>query len=194
MIAQPVRGADDRVLDHLQSDASGGHGRLSAGHEDAQRFDHAVAASRGDGSLACESSMSGVLGVEIVVLASPAAILFVRGRDLEHGNSGLLHKAQQASAIAAGRFHANALQVAKRPHPGQHLPIALAGRGETMSSQNAILFVHDRRDMQIFVRIHAADDATLYSFDDSHSQPPALTVHERLRRDRIRGQDSHETM
>jgi hypothetical protein len=28
-----------------------------------------------------------------------------------------------------------------------------------MSSQNAILFVHDRRDMQIFVRIHA-DDAT----------------------------------
>jgi hypothetical protein len=50
--------------------------------------------------------------------------------------------------------------------------------------RNAILFVHDRRDMQIFVRIHAADDATLYSFDDSHSQPPALTVHERLRRDR----------
>jgi hypothetical protein len=37
----------------------------------------------------------------------------------------------------------------KRPHPGQHLPISLAGRGETMSSQNAILFVHDRRDMQI---------------------------------------------
>jgi hypothetical protein len=28
-----------------------------------------------------------------------------------------------------------------------------------MSSQNAILFVHDRRDVQIFVRIHAADDA-----------------------------------
>ena len=70
----------------------------------------------------------------------------------------------------------------------------LAGGGETMSSQNAILFVHDPRDMQIFVRIHAADDATLYSFDDSHSQPPALTVHERLRRDRMLGQDSHETM
>jgi hypothetical protein len=30
-----------------------------------------------------------------------------------------------------------------------------------MSSQNAILFVHDRRDMQIFVRIHAPDGATL---------------------------------
>jgi hypothetical protein len=30
-----------------------------------------------------------------------------------------------------------------------------------MSSQNATLFVHDRRDMQIFVRIHAADGATL---------------------------------
>ena len=70
----------------------------------------------------------------------------------------------------------------------------LAGGGETMSSQNAIVFVHDRRDMQTFVRIHAADDATLHSFDDSHSQPPALTVHERLRRDRMRGPDSHETM
>jgi hypothetical protein len=66
-----------------------------------------------------------------------------------------------SAAIAAGRFHANALRVAKRPHPGQHLPIALAGRGETMSSQNAILFVHDHRDMQIFMRIHAADGATL---------------------------------
>jgi len=30
-----------------------------------------------------------------------------------------------------------------------------------MSSQNAILFVHDHRDMQIFMRIHAADGATL---------------------------------
>jgi hypothetical protein len=68
---------------------------------DGQRFDHAVVAPRGDGSLACESSMSGVLGVEIVVLASPASILFVLGRDLEHGNSGLLHKRQEASAIAA---------------------------------------------------------------------------------------------
>jgi hypothetical protein len=25
---------------------------------------------------------------------------------------------------------------------------------------DAILFVHDRRDMQVIVRIHAADDAT----------------------------------
>jgi hypothetical protein len=39
VVAQPVRHADDRVLDHLLSDASGGHGRLSAGHEGAQRFD-----------------------------------------------------------------------------------------------------------------------------------------------------------
>jgi hypothetical protein len=128
---------------------------------DGQRFDHAVVAPRGDGSLACESSMSGVLGVEIVVLASPASILFVLGRDLEHGNSGLLHIPQEASAIAAGRFHANALQVAKRSHPGQHLPIALAGRGETKSSQERDPVRQDRCDMQIFVRIHAADEATL---------------------------------
>ena len=49
----------------------------------------------------------------------------------------------------------------KGAHPGEHLAIALAGRGETMSFENTILFVHDRRDMQIFVRIHAADDPTL---------------------------------
>ena len=125
--------------------------------------------------------MSGVLGVEIVVLASPASILFVLGRDLEHGNSGLLHKPQQASAIAAGRFHANALQVAKRPHPGQHLPMPCGSwRNYEFPERDP---VRPRPPhMQIFVRIHAADDATLQSFDDSHSQPPALTLHERLRR------------
>ncbi len=29
--------------------------------------------------------------------------------------------------------------------------------------------IHDGCDVQIFVRIHAADDATLFSFNDSHS-------------------------
>jgi hypothetical protein len=38
--------------------------------------------------------------------------------------------------------------------------MTLAGCGKTMSSYNAILFVHDRLDMPIFVRIYAADDAT----------------------------------
>jgi len=32
------------------------------------------------------------------------------------------------------------------------------------------------RPLQIFVRIDAADDATPFSFNGSHSQPPALTV------------------
>src|SRR5450432_2036796 len=36
--------------------------------------------------------------------------------------------------------------------------------------------------MQVLVRIDAANDATLDSFDDSHSQPPALIVNEQLRR------------
>lgn len=57
-----------------------------------------------------------------------------------------------------------------------------------------ILLVDDRRDMQILVRVHAPNDTALASFDAIHSQPPACTVDERLRRDRVRGQDSHETM
>jgi hypothetical protein len=34
--------------------------------------------------------------------------------------------------------------------------------------------------VEILVGIHAADDATLSSFDDRHSEPPALTMHEWL--------------
>ena len=93
LIAQPVRGADDRILDQLQCDTPGRYSRLPASHQNPQRFDHAVAASRRHGPLACKGGVGGVLSVEIVVFAPPATILLIRGRDLEDRNPSLLHEA-----------------------------------------------------------------------------------------------------
>lgn len=114
LIAKAVGGADDRVVDHLQGDAPGADRCLSAGHENPQGFDHAVAASRRHGPLACKGGVSGVLGVEIVVLAPPTAILLVWGRDIENRNLGFLHEAQESSAVAAARLYSNALKLTER--------------------------------------------------------------------------------
>jgi hypothetical protein len=71
------------IVDHLQGDAPGAYRRLPASHENPQGFDHPVPASRRHGPLACKSGMGRVLSIEIVVLATPAAILLVGGRNLE---------------------------------------------------------------------------------------------------------------
>ena len=105
--------------------------------------------------------MGRVLRVEIVVLATLAAIVLVRRRDLQNLDPGLLHEAQQPGAIAAGRLDADALELTEGAHPGEHLPIALPGRGKASASQNAVAFIDDRRDMQILVGVDAADDATV---------------------------------
>ncbi len=47
--------------------------------------------------------MRRVLGIEIIVLASPPPILIVRRRDFQDLDPRLLNEAEQASAIAAGR-------------------------------------------------------------------------------------------
>ena len=160
VIPQTVRRTDDRVLDHLQSDAPCRDGGLAASREDAQGLDHSVAASGRNGPLTGEGGMRRVLRIEIVVLAAPAPILIVRRRDLQDLNPRLLSEAEQASAIAAGRFDADAPELAERSHPAEHLPVALAGGGEASRSENAVMFIDDRRDMQILVGIHAADDAS----------------------------------
>ena len=160
-ISQSVGRADDRVLDHLQGDAPRRYGCLAASREDAQGFDHAVAASRRDGSLAGKGGMGRILRVEIVVLATSTAIVLVRRRDLQNLDPRALHEAKQAGAIAAGRLDADALDLTEGSHPGEHLPITLPGRGEASAPQNTILFIDDGRDMQILVGVDAADDTSL---------------------------------
>jgi hypothetical protein len=130
--------------------------------------------SRRHGPLACKGGMGRVLSVEIVVLATPAAILLVGRRDFENRNPGLLHETEETCAIAAGRLYSDALQVAEGAHPGEHLAIALTGGGERSRSENSILLVDDRCDVQILMGIDASNNATR-SFGYDHSQPPALT-------------------
>ena len=69
-------------------------------------------------------------------------------------------KAQEPCAIAAGQLDSDALQLTEGAHPGEHLAIALPGRGEGSCSDDPILFVDDRCDVKILVGIDAADDAT----------------------------------
>src|SRR3984957_11678628 len=174
LIAQAIRGADDRVVDHLQGDAPRAHRRLPASHQNPQGFDHAVAASRRHSPLASKGGMGRILSVEIVVLATPAAILLVGRRDLENRNPGLLHETEETCAIAAGRLYSDALKLTEGSHPGEHLTIALPGGGEGSRFHDPILFVDDRCDVQVLMGVDASNNATL-SFGYSHSQPPALT-------------------
>ena len=63
LIPKAVRGADDRVVDHLQGDAPGAYRRLPASHQNPQGFDHPVPASRRHGPLACKGGMGRVLSI-----------------------------------------------------------------------------------------------------------------------------------
>ena len=101
---QRVRGADNGVLDHLESHTPRRHGRLPAGHEDAQGFDHAVTASGCHRARAGESRMRSVLGIEIVVLATSAPVLLVRRGDFKNLDPGILGEAQQAGTPFGGRL------------------------------------------------------------------------------------------
>src|SRR5271166_3781804 len=125
--------------------------------------------------------MGRVLSIEIVVLATSAAILLVRSCDLENRNSGLLHETEKACAIAASRLYTDVLQVTECPHPGEHMPVALTGGGEGSRFDNPILLIHHRCDVKILMGIHAADDATC-SFVYRHS--PLCLMAKRRRRKR----------
>ena len=91
--------------------------------------------------------MGRVLGIEIVVLAASAAILLVRGCDLENRNPGLLLETEKACAIAASRLYTDALQLSEGAHPGENLAISLPGSGEGVRAENPILVIDDRRDV-----------------------------------------------
>jgi hypothetical protein len=106
--------------------------------------------------------MGRVLGVEIVVLSTPTPMLLVRSRDLEDGDLCLLHKAQEPCAVAAGRLDSDALKLTEGEHPGEHLALALPGRGEGSCSEDPILLIDNRCDVKILMGIDAADNVTRF--------------------------------
>jgi hypothetical protein len=138
-----------------------GHGRLPAGLEHAQGLDHPVAALRGDGAPAREGGVRRVLGIQVVGLAALAAIVRVRRRDLEHLDAGVLQVAQQPRAVGARRLDADALEQSEGAHPGEHLLVAVPGRREAPTCQHPVTLVDNGRDVQVLVRVHAADDAAV---------------------------------
>ena len=125
--------------------------------------------------------MGGVLRVEIVVLATPAAILLVGRRDLENRNPSLLHETEETCAIAAGRLYSDALKLTEGSHPGEHLTIALPGCGEGSRFHDPILFVDDRCDVQVLMGIDASNNAAL-SFSLQPFQASDFDLQEWLRR------------
>ena len=102
--------------------------------------------------------MGGVLSVEIVVFASPAPVLPVRGRDLEDRNPRLLHKAQEACAVAAGAFDTHADESAKTMQPGQEFLVAIWCGGELCGAQKPTSSAERGNGVAILVGVNAADD------------------------------------
>ena len=102
--------------------------------------------------------MRGVLSVEIIVLAPLAPVRFIRGRDLQNFDTGILHGAQQPGAIGACGLNANAPELSEGPHPGEHLPISLSGCRKAPGPENAVELVDNSGDVKILVRVDPADN------------------------------------
>ena len=67
--------------------------------------------SRLPGSATRACGMGRVLSIEIVVLATSAAIWLVRGCDLENRNPGLLHETEKACAVDVRHLHCHRVKV-----------------------------------------------------------------------------------
>jgi hypothetical protein len=193
-LPQLIGRGDDRVVDHLQGDAAAGHGRLAAGLEHTQGLDHAVAALRRNGAAAGKGGMRCVLGIKVVVLAAPAAILRVGRGDLEHFDAGALQVAEQPGAVGPCRLDADALEHPEGAHPGEHLLVAVPGRWEASARQHPVLLVDNGSDMKVLVGVDPTDDkVALVLRVPFHAGSPGSPGCGWLHRDRMPGQDSHAT-
>ena len=74
-LAQIVGCAHDGVLDHLQGHASSRDRCFAAGAQDTEGLDHPVPGPGRDGARAGEGGVRRALSVQVVVLATPAAII-----------------------------------------------------------------------------------------------------------------------
>jgi hypothetical protein len=107
-------------------------------------------------------------------LETAAPIGLVRRGDLEHLDAGRLEVAQQPRAVGSGRLDADAVEPPERAHPGQHLPVALSGRGEAAAVDQPVMLIDDRGDMEILMRVDAADNAARgWCFVNGHDASPA---------------------
>src|SRR5438477_11857206 len=75
-----------------------------------------------------EGRVCGVLGIQIIVFATLAAIMRVRCRDLQNLDASVLHIAQEPCTVGARRLDADAPELPERSHPGEHLLVAVPGR------------------------------------------------------------------
>jgi hypothetical protein len=107
-----------------------------------------------------------ILGIEVIVLAALAAVVFVWCRDLQNFDAGALHITQKPRTVRAGRLDADAPKLPERLDPGQHLLVAVPCRREALAANNTIMLVDDRSDMKILVSVDATDYAASYYFVD----------------------------
>ena len=68
---------------------------------------------------------------------------------------------------------ADAPELAKGAHPGEHLLIAVPGRRKTSAFQHPVALIDNGSDVKIFVRIDATDDAVVrYRLTNIHTGSP----------------------
>jgi hypothetical protein len=104
--------------------------------------------------------MSCAFCVEVVILAAPATVQFVRCGNFQNLDTRCLHVAQQPRTVAAGAFDSDALEIPEGVHPGQHQAIPVSGCREALGTENTVAMINDSRDMQVLVCIDATDDVS----------------------------------
>ena len=149
-----------------------------------------------DGALAGEGGMGGVLRIEIVVLAALATIVPVRRRDLQDLDAGLLQVAKQPRAVGAGRLDADALELPEGAHPGEHLLVAVPGRREALAAESRSCSSTTAATWRSLCVSTPPTTRRRWCFVRGHVASPELPDDgccERLRQDRVPGQDSNAT-
>jgi hypothetical protein len=82
-ITQTVRRTNDCRLDNLQCNPPGLSSSFAANLEYTMRFHHSTSTAPGHPAPLCKGRMSSAVCVEVVILAAPSAIQFVRRRYLQ---------------------------------------------------------------------------------------------------------------
>ena len=163
LVAQLVRRGDDRVVELLQGRPAALDRGLASRAQHPQGLHRAAAVLGHLDSTSHASRLGRRDRIECVVFSPGSSRGPVGTGHLEDGHSGQRQVPGNAGAVAAGGFDSHAQQLAVRPEPGKHRPVAGPCRGERFSAEHRAFERHDGGGVQILVGIDAPDDPGVLS-------------------------------
>jgi hypothetical protein len=133
-----------------------------------QRLDLAVLGLGDAGTPAGQGGAGGVLGIDGVVLATPAPVRAVGPIDLGDLDPSLAKMAGDPGAVAASALDPDQAHVAEAAQPADQGAVAGAGGGERLGPQQHPGGVEHGDDMQVFVGVDPPDDNPAGRWDAGH--------------------------